>query len=67
MADRKPYIATTQLFVGYALAHNPGDEVPADAVKANGWEDGVAHEGTKAAEHAAPSPADVTYPPPVPK
>lgn len=45
-------IATQQLFIGYALAHNPGDRVPAENVKANGWEDGVANEGTKAANEA---------------
>ncbi len=53
MADQKPYIATVPLFVGTARAHNPGDVVPAENVKAHGWEDGVAREGTKAADQAA--------------
>jgi hypothetical protein len=50
MADKK--IATQPLYVGYALAHAPGDEVPAENVKRNGWEDGVANAGTKAAKDA---------------
>lgn len=55
MADHK--IATKNLYFGTALAHAPGDEVPADNVKANGWEDGVTNPGTKAAKEAA-EPAD---------
>lgn len=50
MADVK--IATQKLFVGTALAHNPGDEVPAENVKPNGWQDAVANPGTKAANDA---------------
>jgi hypothetical protein len=46
------YIATEPLFVGYARAHNIGDVVPDENVKANGWEDGVVREGSKAAEKA---------------
>ncbi len=50
MADYK--IAIQQLFIGYALAHSPGDQVPAENVARNGWEDGVANPGTKAANEA---------------
>jgi hypothetical protein len=46
------YVATSPLFVGTALAHNVGDLVPAENVKANDWHDGVARPGTKAAEVA---------------
>lgn len=46
------YIAKEPLFVGLARAHNPGDVVPDENVKANGWEDGVVKAGTKAAEKA---------------
>lgn len=49
------FVATEPLFVGTARAHNVGDPVPADNVKANGWEDSVAKAGTKAAEKAAES------------
>lgn len=45
-------IATQRLFIGYALAHNVGDSVPAENVGPNGWGDGVANEGTKAADEA---------------
>jgi len=51
------FIATKPLFVGFARAHNPGDEVPEDNVKANGWEDGVARADTKAAKEAVESAA----------
>ena len=64
------YIATTALFVGTARAHNPGDLVPAENVERNGWSDGVAKAGTKAADEvlksiappvdAAPSAKDVS-------
>ncbi len=53
MPESKSFIATVPLFVGTARAHNPGDVVPADNVKEHGWEDGVAREGTKAADTAA--------------
>ena len=48
----EPFIATEPLFVGNARAHNPGDVVPDDNVKRNGWESGVARQGTKAASAA---------------
>lgn len=75
MAEPKSYVAKVPLFVGSARAHNPGDPVPAENIKVNGWEDGVARVGTKAAEKAADAaaPEDVaippaaTIPPPVPK
>ncbi len=63
------YIATEALYVGTARAHSPGDEVPAENVKRNGWQDAVARRGTKAATSAA-EPADVvepTAPPAEPK
>lgn len=53
----KKYIATAPLFIGYARAHNIGDEVPADNVERNGWSDMVATEGTKAAESAVKAAA----------
>lgn len=52
------YIATEPLFVGNARAHNPGDPVPEENVKANGWQDSVAKAGTKAAEKALNAGAD---------
>jgi hypothetical protein len=54
------FIATEPLFVGNARAHNPGDEVPAENVEANGWQDSVVKAGTKAAEKALAEAADVT-------
>lgn len=33
--------ATKRLYVGVALAHVPGDLVPAQNVEPNGWADGV--------------------------
>lgn len=53
MAASEWKIATAPLFIGYARAHSPGDRVHVDAVKEHGWQDGVANEGTKAAEDAA--------------
>jgi hypothetical protein len=50
-------VATEKLYVGTALAHNPGDEVPAENVEANGWGDSVTGPGTKAAK-AAKEPAE---------
>lgn len=69
MSNPDFFIATEPLFVGLARAHNPGDRVPADNVKRNGWEDGVAREGTKAANDAlgladADGPATVPAGPP---
>lgn len=48
----KTYIATEPIFVGTARAHNVGDEVPAENVKANGWEDSVVGSDTKAGKAA---------------
>lgn len=48
MADT--FIATEPLFVGRARAHNPGDEVPAENVEKNGWEDKVTTAGPAEAE-----------------
>ncbi len=62
MAESKNFIATAPLFVGTARAHNPGDVVPAENVKAHGWEDGVAREGTKAADTAAGATAEEAAP-----
>lgn len=53
MADT--FIATEELFVGVARAHNVGDEVPAENVERNGWADKVARQGTKAAARAEKS------------
>ena len=53
------WIATKKIHVGTALAHNVGDVVPDANVKANGWEDSVARDGTKAAKEAtAPAATD---------
>lgn len=53
MAETKPYIAKTDIFVApYVRAHRAGDVVPDDNVKHNGWEEFVAREGTKAADEA---------------
>ena len=52
-----PYIATKPIFVGTALAHAVGDEVPAENVKANGWEDSVSRADSKAAKEAV-KPSD---------
>ncbi len=46
------YIATKPILVGTALAHAVGDEVPAENVKVNGWEDSVSRGGTKSAQEA---------------
>ena len=51
----KTYIATQEIFVGTARAHNVGDEVPAENVKANGWEDLVVGSDTKTAKVIAES------------
>lgn len=48
----KPFIATAPIFIGFARAHNVGDEVPESNVKANGWEHLVSRLGTKAASDA---------------
>ena len=49
----KPFIATTKLFVGTALAYNPGDAILDEtAVERHGWQDGVAREGSKTADEA---------------
>jgi hypothetical protein len=60
--NRMTYIAKEPLFVGTARAHNPGDVVPDENVKANGWEDSVVKEGTKAAQKAL----DEVLPEPLP-
>jgi hypothetical protein len=57
-----PYIATAPIFVGTALAHAVGDEVPDENVKANGWEDSVSRAGTKAADEAT-KPAETSEKP----
>jgi hypothetical protein len=54
VAEPDYYTATENLYVGWALAHAAGDSVPAENVKANGWEDKVARKATKAAEAARP-------------
>ena len=51
------YIATQTLFVGMAATHQPGDVVPEENIKPNGWEDSVVKAGTKAAEKAQEAPA----------
>lgn len=51
------YVAVQDIYVGGACAHRAGDVVPAENVKANGWEALVARRGTKAAE-AAQEPAE---------
>ena len=56
------YIATEPLFVGNARAHNIGDVVPDENVKANGWQDSVSREGTKAATEALEGAGDSDAP-----
>jgi hypothetical protein len=46
------YIAKDVITFDGGRAHNPGDPVPAENVKRNGWEDLVVRPGTKAAEQA---------------
>lgn len=46
------YIAKQPIYFDGVLAHDTGHEVPAENVKAHGWDDLVAKQGTKAAEHA---------------
>lgn len=58
MAEK--FVATRELFVGNARAANPGDLIDGDTVKNNGWEDGVARLGTKAAEEAVYDPSEHT-------
>ena len=45
-----------------AYAHRKGDRVPADNVKANGWEDLVASPASKAGQLAAADAAGETSP-----
>ena len=52
MADTDFVIALEPLFVGTARAHNRGDRVPKANVSSNGWQDGTAGPGTKAANAA---------------
>lgn len=59
------YIATAPIFVGYARAHNVGDVVPEENVKANGWEDLVSREDSKAAKVAVKSAQGDAEPAPV--
>jgi len=46
-------IATEDLFIGTARAHFKGDEVPADNVERNGWQDKVVGPNTKTAAKVA--------------
>lgn len=57
--DWGTYVAVAQIFVGNALAYNPGDPVPASNVELHGYaEDGlVAKRNTKAAAAATDSAA----------
>lgn len=64
MPDARRTVATVPLYVDGVLAHAPGDFVPPENVERNGWADGVAKEGTKAADTAAPNEP---IPPPPPK
>jgi trigger factor len=48
-------VATRDLYVGIHRAHVKGDRVPAENVKRNGWESGVAAEGSSEAEQAQAS------------
>lgn len=48
----KTYIATEPIFMGTARAHSVGDEVPADNVERNGWQDSVVGSDTKAGKAA---------------
>jgi hypothetical protein len=61
---RKPdvKIALEPLYVGTALAHNRGDEVPADNVEPNGWGEMVANPGTKAAQAAQQQDGGLSVP-----
>lgn len=56
MAD--VFIAKENIYVGVALAHVAGDEVPAENVKRNGWEDLVVRPGTKTAERVQSAETD---------
>lgn len=48
-----PYIATQDIAIAPGVfAHRVGEVVPAENVKANGWESLVARAGTKAADKA---------------
>lgn len=48
----EPFIATQPLFVDGVRAHNPGDQVPDENVKAHGWEDSVARASSKKAQES---------------
>lgn len=48
----KYLVALEPLFIGTARAHNPGDVVHADAVKANGWSEQTTGLNTKAGKAA---------------
>jgi hypothetical protein len=52
-------VATTDLYLpgSATVQYRAGDLVPADNVEHNGWSDGVARRGTKAADEATPPPA----------
>lgn len=57
----EPFIATKKIFYGTALAHDVGDEVPAENVRLNGWEDSVSRASSKAAKEAQ-APVDTAPP-----
>lgn len=46
------YIAKEPIYFDGVLAHDTGHEVPAENVKAQGWEDLVVRPGTKTAAKA---------------
>lgn len=66
MSDQKYVVATAPLFIDYTRAHNPGDLVPAENVDRNGWADGVAKLGSKAADTALGNVAATDEPTPAP-
>jgi hypothetical protein len=45
-------IAKEDLFIGRVRAHRKGDEVPADNVERNGWQEQVTSPSTRAAAKA---------------
>ncbi len=55
MPKTEPYVATETIYLGNTVAHYPGEVVPDENVKHNGWENHVARRSTKAAEAAVES------------
>ncbi len=58
MATTGPQIATETIYFGDIVAHYPGEVVPDENVKLNGWEKFVSRAGTQAAAKAVDSARD---------